>query len=79
MLPDTRLTVVGEIVIATPPLVELEAIVICPRNQVTDPAASRATILNRKRPATLGVPVTAPVVEFKDSPLGSDPSGIENL
>jgi hypothetical protein len=79
MLPDPRLAVVGEIVIATPPLVELEAIVICARNQVTDPAASRPTILARKRPATLGIPATAPVVEFKDSPLGSDPSEIEKL
>ncbi len=70
---------VGETVIATPLPVELETTVIRACNQVTDPRASWATILARKVPATLGVPDTAPVVVFSDSPLGSDPSGIEKL
>jgi hypothetical protein len=52
---------------------ELE-IVISVRSLATIPFESTARSLNELVVAEIGVPVTAPVVEFKASPLGREPS-----
>jgi hypothetical protein len=56
---------------------ELE-IVICARSLAAIPFESTARSLNELVVAEVGVPVIAPVVEFKTNPFGSEPSKTVN-
>jgi hypothetical protein len=78
--PDVRLALVGDTATLMPVNGTLgEEIVICSCNLLLPPTASLTFTQKFLVTAIVGVPVIAPVFEFRTSPDGNAPAVVENV